>query len=120
MVADVDVACQQSLPLLDIQYLPKASSIHEIQDASSMSPSLTPLSSDRVRASESVSAQLPSSQEVSFSHLLSRITVYHSLFSIIITVMNYGSVLLLFFPIEVGQGVGFLFIPQHLDQEFLH
>lgn len=60
MVAEADVACQQSLPLLDVQYIPKASSIPEIEDPRFISPSSGP---GKVRASDPVSAQLLNSQQ---------------------------------------------------------
>lgn len=62
MVAEADLVCQQSVPVLDVQYFPKGANIHEIGDAAA----ITPPSFDRVRASELVSAQLLSSQEVRF------------------------------------------------------
>lgn len=63
MVAEADLVCQQSGPVLDVQYIPKGTNIHEIGDAAAMSPP----SFDRVRASELVSAELLlSSQEVRF------------------------------------------------------
>ncbi|KAK4282600.1 hypothetical protein QN277_013958 [Acacia crassicarpa] len=60
MVAEADVVCQQSLPLLDVQYIPKASSIHEIEDPPFISPSPGP---GKVRASDTVSTQLLNSQQ---------------------------------------------------------
>lgn len=63
MVAEAELVCQQSVGVLDVKYFPnKGSNIHEIGDADAISPP----SFDRVRASESVSAELLTSQEVSF------------------------------------------------------
>ncbi|KAI4349782.1 hypothetical protein L6164_010338 [Bauhinia variegata] len=60
MVADAELVCQQSIPVLDVQYLAKGSgNIHEIEDASPVMPP----SFERVRDSELVSAELLSSQE---------------------------------------------------------
>lgn len=58
MVAEADLVCQHSV------YLPKTNTICEIEDAPSISSSLTPPISDGVRASGLVSV---SSQPVSFS-----------------------------------------------------
>lgn len=63
MVAEAEVVCQQSVGVLDVKYFPnKGSNIHEIGDSDSISPS----SFDRVRVSESVSAELLTSKEVGF------------------------------------------------------
>lgn len=63
MVAEAEVVCQQSVGVLDVKYLPnKGNNIHEIGDADAISPP----SFDRIRVSESVSAKLLTSQEVSF------------------------------------------------------
>ncbi|XP_004495879.1 probable protein phosphatase 2C 49 [Cicer arietinum] len=60
MVAEAEVVCQQSVGVLDVKYFPnKGSNIHEIGDSDSISPS----SFDRVRVSESVSAELLTSKE---------------------------------------------------------
>lgn len=58
MVAKADLVCPQSV---DVRYFPKGANIQEIGDAAAISPP----SFDRVRASELVSAELLSSQEVS-------------------------------------------------------
>ncbi|XP_058770325.1 probable protein phosphatase 2C 49 [Vicia villosa] len=60
MVAEAEVVCQQSVGVLDVKYFPnKGSNIHEIGDADAVTPS----SFDRVRASESVSAELLTTKE---------------------------------------------------------
>lgn len=65
MVAEAEHVCQQSVAVLDLKHFPnKGSGIHEIEDAAS---AISPPSLDRVRASESVSAELLTSQDVSFS-----------------------------------------------------
>lgn len=63
MVAEAEVVvCPKSLPVLEVQYFDQ---IESIGDA--ISPTL-----DRVRASESVSAELSSSQSVCFSSYSSK------------------------------------------------
>ena len=63
MVAEAEVVCQQNVGVLDVKHFPnKVSDVHEIGDADANSPP----SFDRVRATESVSAELLTSQEVSF------------------------------------------------------
>ncbi|XP_027365538.1 probable protein phosphatase 2C 49 [Abrus precatorius] len=60
MVAEAEIVCQQNVGVLDVKYFPnKGSDIHEIADADAISPP----SFDRVRASESVSAELLTSQQ---------------------------------------------------------
>lgn len=67
MVAEAELVCQQSVAALDVKYFPnKGSNIHQIEGADAISPP----SFDRVRASDSVSAELSTSQEVSFSESL--------------------------------------------------
>lgn len=62
-MAEAEVVCQQSVGVLDVKYfLNKGSNIHEIGDADAITPS----NFDRVRASESVSAELLTTKEVSF------------------------------------------------------
>jgi protein phosphatase 2C family protein 2/3 len=63
MVAEAEVVCQQSVDVLDVKYFPnKGSNIHEIGDGDVISPS----NFEKVRVSESVSAELLTSKEVSF------------------------------------------------------
>lgn len=63
MVAEAEVACQQNVGVLDVKHFPnKGSDVHQIGDADANSPPCF----DRVRATESVSAELLTSQEVSF------------------------------------------------------
>lgn len=63
MVAEAEVVYQQSVSVLDVKhFLNKGSDVHEIGDVDAISPP----SFDRVRASELVSAELLTSQEVSF------------------------------------------------------
>lgn len=63
MVAEAEVVCQQNVGVLDVKHFPnKGSDVHQIGDADANSPPCF----DRVRATESVSAELLTSQEVSF------------------------------------------------------
>ncbi|KAE9589509.1 hypothetical protein Lal_00000443 [Lupinus albus] len=60
MVVDVELVCKQSVTTLDVKYFPnKEIKIHEIEGEHVISPP----SFDRVRASESFSAKLSTSQE---------------------------------------------------------
>ncbi|KAJ7977720.1 Protein phosphatase 2C-like protein [Quillaja saponaria] len=60
MVAEADFVCQQSVPVLDVQYLAKGSNI--LEESVAVTTSLAPQDFDLVRASESVSAELLSSE----------------------------------------------------------
>lgn len=66
MVAEAKVVCQQSVPVLDVEYFAK--NVHEVEDVVAVTPSISsPKSFDLNRASEPVSAAaLLSSQAVSF------------------------------------------------------
>ncbi|KAL1341241.1 hypothetical protein HN51_027726 [Arachis hypogaea] len=62
MVAEAELVCQQSVALLDVKYFPnKGTGIHEIEDVAPTA--ISPPSFDRARPSESVSAQLLTSQD---------------------------------------------------------
>lgn len=38
MVAEAEIVCQQSFPVLDVQYFAKGSAVHEIEDVVNISP----------------------------------------------------------------------------------
>lgn len=72
MVAEAKIVCQQSVPVLEVQYFGKGTNVHEVEDVVAVSQSISPKSFDRNRASESVSDAITSSQAVSFLTLMLR------------------------------------------------
>ncbi|KAF2325007.1 hypothetical protein GH714_022363 [Hevea brasiliensis] len=60
MVAEAQVVCQQSVPVLDAQYFANGSGVHEIEDVLNISPRRL----NQVRVSDSVPADLSTSQVV--------------------------------------------------------
>ncbi|PQM33948.1 putative protein phosphatase 2C 49 [Prunus yedoensis var. nudiflora] len=62
MVAEAKIVCQQSVPVLEVQYFGKGTNVHEVEDVVAVSQSISPKSFDRNRASESVSDAITSSQ----------------------------------------------------------
>ncbi|KAF2304798.1 hypothetical protein P3X46_015008 [Hevea brasiliensis] len=60
MVAEAKVVCQQSVPVLDVQYFARGSGVHEIEDVVNISPRRL----NQVRVSDSLPADLSTSQVV--------------------------------------------------------
>ncbi|XP_008227814.1 PREDICTED: probable protein phosphatase 2C 49 [Prunus mume] len=62
MVAEAKIVCQQSVPVLEVQYFGKGTNVQEVEDVVAVSQSISPKIFDRNRASESVSDAITSSQ----------------------------------------------------------
>ncbi|CAB4271857.1 unnamed protein product [Prunus armeniaca] len=62
MVAEAKIVCQQSVPVLEVQYFGKGTNVQEVEDVVAVSQSISPKNFDRNRASESVSDAITSSQ----------------------------------------------------------
>lgn len=65
MGAEAEVVCQQSVPVLEVQYFAKGNNVYEVvEDVVAVPQSLSPKSFDKFHASDLVSVDLTSSQEV--------------------------------------------------------
>lgn len=69
MGAEAEVVCQQVVPVLEVQYFAKGTNVCEVVEdvVVAVPQSLSPKSFDKFHASDLVSVDLTSSQEVSFS-----------------------------------------------------